>query len=708
MEKNVFMFKNLRSCKPEAVGFDEVVSMIGGGQLKAATDGYRNVLAELDAASQGGDAARVKVLKASLSRLKSQMPAFVGWVTLRGGRSEANVTGYTGCVMVDLDHLSAAQFPAALAAVRADRHTLLAYTTVSGQGIRVVCRMGGTVGKDNFRHAWDTANRYYARLCGCPFDHQCSNPTRMSVVCHDPDVLFRPDAEPMEIIVPKPTCTKGKGRQLGVAAVGAIARKALDREGLRYEAGHRNEYVSRMVYMLNRYGVVEDDALAWLTQEFADYNASNGNPLPAMVHSVYSNHRDEHGTLKPELKSVPRSDPKAMLAAMEQFISTNYLLRLNVVSGAVEWARKGKDGMPIGVFEEMDDTFENSLWCELQRNGIALPLLSLVTLLRSNFVKPFHPMMDYLDSLPEWDCKTDYIGELLSLVHCVNVPHETFDMYVRRWLVAMVAAAVRDDVVNHEILVLLGRQGTFKSSFMSNILPPCLRSYYSVKTNSHRMDKDDAFALAENFLINFEEIDSMQRNELNQLKALTTVAYIKDRPAYGRRKVRLPHRASFCATGNNLQFLTDNTGNRRWLVFEVDHIDNPWTANINYDGVYAQAKALIESGYRYWFDSDEIVDINRLNREFETPDTAREMVVTHFRRPKPYEKCLYLTSTQIAARFAPQLKVSPVAVGRVLRELEYEQMRSKDGRFWKVVEYQCSDIGSFIPETPQEDNVLPF
>ena len=42
------MFKNLRSCKPEAVGFDEVVSMIGGGQFKAATDGYRNVLAELD------------------------------------------------------------------------------------------------------------------------------------------------------------------------------------------------------------------------------------------------------------------------------------------------------------------------------------------------------------------------------------------------------------------------------------------------------------------------------------------------------------------------------------------------------------------------------------------------------------------------------------------------------------------------------------
>ena len=67
------------------------------------------------------------------------------------------------------------------------------------------------------------------------------------------------------------------------------------------------------------------------------------------------------------------------------------------------------------------------------------------------------------------------------------------------------------------------------------------------------------------------------------------------------------------------------------------------------------------------------------------------MVVTHFRPQKLYEKCLYLTSTQVAARFAQQLKVSSVAVDRVLRELGYEWMRSKDGGFWKVVEYQRFD-----------------
>ena len=74
--------------------------------------------------------------------------------------------------------------------------------------------------------------------------------------------------------------------------------------------------------------------------------------------------------------------------------------------------------------------------------------------------------------------------------------------------------------------------------------------------------------MTENLLVNFEEIDSMQRSELNQLKAMTTTLYVNERPAYGRNKVHLPHVASFCATGNNLQFLTDDTGNRRWLPFE--------------------------------------------------------------------------------------------------------------------------------------------
>ena len=705
MTKNdVFLFQTLADRTPVAASFDEVFHMLTGGSLEPRTAQYRFMLAQAARAESDGDTAEAKRLKTQLTRLKASMPAFIAWVTLEGGRSADNVTGYTGLVMVDLDHLTDDAFTDALAKVKADAHTLMAYTTLSGRGIRVVCRMEGEVDKDNFREAWATANGYYARLTGCPFDRQCSNATRLSVVCHDAEAVFRPDAKPLEIVCRPAKPAGGKGRPAGISAAVEEARRVLADEGVCYVPGRHNEYVSRMVYLLNRYGVGEADALGWLLREYADYNASNGNPLPAMVHSIYANHRDEHASVKPKSNKAGR----ASIGEMERYINARYALRHNVVSGATEWAKTDADGQPAGAWKEMDDKFENSLWCDMRRAGVAADLVSLSTLLRSNFVPEFHPMAHYLDSLAPWDGRTDHIGRLLAMVHCRSASPEEFDRYARRWLVAMVAAALHDDVVNHEILVLLGRQGTFKSSFLANLLPPCLRAYYCVKTNSHRLDKDDNFTLAENFLVNFEEIDSMQRAEVNQLKAMTTVSHIKERPAYGRRKVRLPHRASLCATGNNLQFLTDNSGNRRWLVFEVERIDNPWTTPIDHEGIYAQAKALIGSGFKYWFDTDEIAAINDMNREFETPDTAREFIVTHFRRPRELEPSLYLTASQIAARFPPQMKVSALGVSRVMRELGFTLQRNKLGRFWCVCEIQPADIGRALPGGQANEDKLPF
>ena len=45
------------------------------------------------------------------------------------------------------------------------------------------------------------------------------------------------------------------------------------------------------------------------------------------------------------------------------------------------------------------------------------------------------------------------------------------------------------------------------------------------------------------------------------------------------------------------------------------------------DAVYAQAKALLDSGFRYWFQGEEIDELNRRNRRFETPNPARELIL---------------------------------------------------------------------------------
>ena len=128
------------------------------------------------------------------------------------------------------------------------------------------------------------------------------------------------------------------------------------------------------------------------------------------------------------------------------------------------------------------------------------------------------------------------------------------------------------------------------------------------------------------------------------------------------------------------------------LVFEVDHIDNPWKANINYVGVYSQIRHLLDSGFRYWFDSEEIAKLNTRNR-----------------KPGENEEAVYLTASDIVARFGGQVRLSPVQVGKALQDMGFEKYRTRDGRFWKLYERPASDIGNVLPDDvdiPKDD--MPF
>ena len=101
---------------------------------------------------------------------------------------------------------------------------------------------------------------------------------------------------------------------------------------------------------------------------------------------------------------------------------------------------------------------------------------------------------------------------------------------------------------------------------------------------------------------------------------------VNERAAYGHFKESRPHIASFCGTSNNVTFLNDLSGNRRWLPFEVDSIDSPFDYPIDYAGVYAQGYALWKSGFHYWFEQEEIDAVNLHNRYFEVPCLERELV----------------------------------------------------------------------------------
>lgn len=702
-------FASLRDTVPVPTTWGDLVEEIRGGRHLTVTRLYRETCARLAEAEAAGDIASVEELKRRKVSLKTSQAAFVCSVILEGGRSQQHVRGYSDKAMVDIDDLNGKSLDTLVGRVKADPHTFLAYVTLSGRGLRVVARVEPVpTDARTFARAWQTVNDYYSRLLGVTVDAQCKNATRMSVLCHDPEVCYRPEAEALAVEPEAPARPRAsRGRPVRAVSAAPTVRRLVEDDGILYAPGSHNAYICRCLYWMNRFGVSEADAEAWALSEFADYDAAE-HSVAATVRSCYAL-TAEHATCRLARYARARTSkdksggggsraPRVSVGQMEDFIGRWCQLRRNLLIHQLEVRLMDGAGEEEPRWQLMTDALENSLWRAMQHEGLDADLFRLRTLLQSDFVPTYHPLRRYLDTLPPWDGTTDYIGRLARMVVCRGTSAAEFDYYFRRWLVGMLAAALDDGVVNHEILVLLGPQGSFKSSFLENLLPPCLRRYYTTKTNSQRLTKDDLFTMTENLLVNFEEIDSMQRPELNQLKAMTTTLYINERPAYGRNKVRLPHVASFCATGNNLQFLTDDTGNRRWLPFEVEHIENPWTTPIDYEGVYAQAKALLDGGFRYWFQGDEVEALNRRNRRFEAPNPARELILAHYRRPSALEKGRYLTASQICARFA-SMRLSPVQVGRAMKELGFEQVETHHGRFWLAVERSVDEMNSVLPES---------
>lgn len=729
-------FKSLRDTQPEPTTWKALYEEITNGTHATATAHYRKHLATLSAAETAVDPARMRQWKLIKTNLKSAQPAFVPSVILEDGRTTAHIKGFTGFIMVDLDGIPAEQLGKILARVKADTHSFLVYITLSGCGIRIISRTEGKVDKHNFRLVWQSVNDYYADLCGVKTDSQCKNTTRMSVICHDPEALFRPEATPFEVSHIKPAPKKRRQTATAEQAYSVISEK-LEQEGIAYAPGNHNNYISRCLYLMNRYGVAREEAEGFALRTFTEYPETQ---ITSIVRSCYAltaefatmalprpAKRKDDGTNRPR---------RATLEEMEAFIEKHMEIRINTITHQIETraAAPQPDSenntgdettyRPNTPWERLTDLTENSLWCAMQRAGMNVSLTDLHTLLTSDYVKQYNPFLQYLDSLPSWDGQTDHIGRFAAMVHVKNAPgksrntpeengmkpsHFSFPHIFKRWLVSMIASALDDKVVNQVILVLIGRQGSYKTSFMEHILPPELSEYYTTKSNSSRMTKDDMFTMTEKLIINLEEIDTMSASDLNQLKAMVTQRYVDERPPYGRNKVHLPHVASFVATGNNRQFLTDDTGNRRWLPFEIESIDSPWQADIPYEGIYSQAYALYrDNSFRFWFTDDEVHRLSRHVQQFEVPRPEYELILTYFRRPTDLERGTYITCSQLINRLGTtSLRLSLQKVGRALRELGFQQVKTANANYWVVVERTADEVRHLLPEAAEHTPTPP-
>jgi predicted P-loop ATPase len=135
----------------------------------------------------------------------------------------------------------------------------------------------------------------------------------------------------------------------------------------------------------------------------------------------------------------------------------------------------------------------------------------------------------------------------------------------------------------------------------------------------------------------------------------------------------MPHVASFCGTGNNVQFLNDSTGNRRWLPFLVERIDDPRSHPFHHAGIFAQAYALYRQGFRHYFTKAEEERLKAHNRTFETPCSEQEAISKHFRLPSGEERGEFYTATdiQLVISEGPALRFAVERIGSAMKALGF-------------------------------------
>jgi hypothetical protein len=392
----------------------------------------------------------------------------------------------------------------------------------------------------------------------------------------------------------------------------------------------------------------------------------------------------------------------ASVEEIQQFLSDRIYLRHNVITGRVEYRVPEADQFAAdsglvasGEWQPVSDRVVNSLWAELSK-AKAVRAQDIFRVMESDFVPDFHPFLYYLDRLPPWDGESDHI---LAMSVSVTVKGDVeeqmlFYDYLKRWLVGMVAGWVDPKVVNNVILVLIGEQGSYKTTWFNYLLPPELSRYFYTKTNASRMGRDDLLTLAQYGLVCCEELDTMSPRDLNQLKAAVTMPSIDERAAYAHFHEHRKHIASFCGTGNNVQFLSDPTGNRRWLPFEVEHIRSPRDDPFDYEGIYAQAYALYRQGFQYWFTQAEIRRLSAHNETYEAPNLERDLIQKHYRHPRDDEHGEYLSATEIMQAVGGSIvqKLNANKIANAMKALGYEPRRSNGRRGYLVVAYKPEEI----------------
>ena len=382
---------------------------------------------------------------------------------------------------------------------------------------------------------------------------------------------------------------------------------------------------------------------------------------------------------KPQVEKVQKG---CLPDKMKRYLNAHYEFRYNVLSEINEFRPKGEDLLTFRILGKRE---LNALCMEIQSAGIPCWDRDVARYIHSTLVEDYHPFSLYIQELPKWDGEdrlTDLAQRVSTEAYWVKHFH--------RWMLALMAQWMGKNTTYANCvapLLVSEEQGWLKSTFCKSLMPEPLQANYTDQIDLSANGRLEG-KLAVMGLINLDEFDRLSSRAMAKLKNLMQLSSLNIRKSYQKNYSQLPRIASFIGTSNRKDLLDDPTGSRRFLCVEVEHrID---CTDIDLSQIYAQLKAELEAGERYWFTSEEEQEIQFHNEAFYQVHPEEELFRNHFRVPSEGEMCQMLSLSEILEALKEKhgsllRNVSMVKFGNALVASGVERVHTKFGNRYKLV-----------------------
>ena len=375
------------------------------------------------------------------------------------------------------------------------------------------------------------------------------------------------------------------------------------------------------------------------------------------------------------------------IMSMIGFLCKKYDFRYNSVMKFTEYRPKDKD---YWGFQPVDARVQKRMTLEAQLANIRVSIKDVRNYLESDLLSTYNPVENFLfKCMGKWDGK-DHIRALARTVPTDN-PH--WEDWFYTWFLAMVdqwRSYSHRKYGNSVAPLLISKQGYNKSTFCRSLVPPELQWGYN--DNLVLSEKRQVLqAMCQALLLNLDEFNQISPQvQQGFLKNIIQLPSVKMKPPYGSHVQEFPRMASFIATSNMEDILSDPSGNRRFLGVEltgpIDVSQLP-----NYEQLYAQALAALQAGEKTYFDAEQTKLIMASNRKFEVISPVDQYFNLYFDLTDEVKQGEYLTAAEIfqelKSHIGSSVKLSNlISFGRKLSQMpSIHRKRFNDGMRYLVV-----------------------